>query len=237
MEKKNKIILIVTVILTICVIGLVIYSVINNKNKEESDAVKFRNEYMELNDKVSPYGSAYINVSVSENNTVEYLTEKEAVKLLEKGTGLIYFGFSGCPWCRNLVPILTDLAEELEEPVYYLDILNIRSKFELKDGKLNKISDGSENYYKILKALDKELEDYYLTDEAGNQYDTGEKRLYAPTIVAVQDGKIKGIHVGTIETQENPAEELTSKQRSEIETIITKLIKSKNEGICTKGSC
>ena len=54
---------------------------------------------------------------------LEYLTEKEAVKLLEKGTGIIYFGFSGCPWCRNLVPILTDLAEELEEPVYYLDIL------------------------------------------------------------------------------------------------------------------
>lgn len=237
MEKKNKIILLVTILLTLCVIGLVVYTVINNKNKEASDAVRFRNEYMELNDKVSASGIANVNVAISESNTVKYLTEKEVVELLEDGTGIIYFGFSECPWCRNLVPILTDLAEEKNETIYYLNILDIRSTFEIKDGKINKIKDGSKYYYEILELLEDELEDFYLTDEAGNKYDTEEKRLYAPTLVSVQDGEIKGLHVGTVDSQESPYEALTAKQVEELEKIITKLITSKNEEVCTKEGC
>lgn len=236
MEKRNKIILFVTIIITLIVVGLCIYSIIN-KNNKESDAIKFRNEYMELNDKTSSYGIANVNVSIIEDNTVKYLTEEEAVELLEEGTGIIYFGFSECPWCRNLVPILTDLAGEKEETIYYLNILDIRSTFKVEDGKLSKTRDGSKAYYKILDLLDEQLEDFYLTDEEGEKYDTEEKRLYAPTLVAVKDGKVKKIHVGTVDSQKSPYDELTDKQIKEMKKIITNLINSKNEEICTKDGC
>lgn len=44
-------------------------------------------------------------------------------------------------------------------------------------------------------------------------YDTGVKRLYAPTVVGVKDGKVVGIHVATVESQTNPYEVLTDKQK------------------------
>ena len=236
MEKRNKIILFATIIITILVVGICIVSIIKN-NKKESDANKFRNEYMELNGQKSYGDNLHITVNISEDNTVKYLSEDEAVKMLEKGTGVIYFGFTGCPWCRNLVPILTELAEELDETIYYLNILEMRSTFKVEDEKLVQTRAGSDAYYKILKLLDKQLEDFYVTDEAGNEYDTKEKRLYAPTLVAVKNGEVRNIHVGTVESQKSPYDELTTKQRKEIITIIKKLINSKNQEICTKEGC
>lgn len=239
MEKKNKIILIAIIILTLSVIGICVYSVIKNKNIEETDAVKFRNEYMELNDKINDVnGKAYVNVNLSDTNTVKYVTEEEAVEILENGTGVIYFGFSTCPWCRNLVSTLTKVAEEEKETIYYLDVLNIRSTFALEEGKLNKTRDGSESYYKILELLDEELDAFYLVDEAGNKYDTSEKRLYAPTLVAVSKGNITSTHVGTVESHESGYDTLTEDQTKELEKIIKNLINSKEENeVCTADKC
>lgn len=239
MEKKNKIILIVLIILTIFVIGVCVYSVINNKTEKESDAIKFRNEYTELNGKINEFsGKEYINVNLSDTNTIKYASEKKVVELLESGTGVIYFGFSTCPWCRNLVTSLAKVAEEKKETIYYLDVLNIRSTFEVKEGKLNKTKDGSKAYYQILELLDEELEQFYLVDEAGNKYDTNEKRLYAPTLVAFNNGKITDVHVGTVDSHESGNDELTEKQRKELEGIIEGLINSKDKSeVCTKGKC
>lgn len=238
MEKKNKIILIVIILLTIVVVGACIYSVLNNKNNIENDAIKFRNEYMELNDKVNEInGKAYVNVSLNDTNTIKYANEEKILEILDGGTGVIYFGFSTCPWCRSLVTTLAKVAEEKNEVIYYLDILDIRSSFELKEGKINKLREGSKEYYKILELLDEQLENFYLEDEAGNKYDTNEKRLYAPTLVAVNKGEITGFHVGTVETQESGYDKLTSNQVEELESIIAKLINSKNIDTCTKEKC
>jgi len=244
MEKKNKIILISIVILTILVIGGCIYAVLNNKNEnngdnEITDAIKFRDEYTELNGKVNEYiKKEYVTVTLSENNTFKYVTEDEAVNLLKEGTGVIYFGFSTCPWCRSLVSTLARVAEDNNETIYYLDVLDIRSKFEIKDNKLNKTKEGSIGYYEILTLLDKELEDYYLEDKDGKKYDTDEKRLYAPTLVAFKEGKITDIHVGTVDSQESGFDKLTDKQIKELEKIIKRVINSKVENdVCTSDKC
>jgi len=238
MENKNKIILILLIILTLSVVGVCIYAVIN-KEEAITDAIKFRNEYSELNDEVNEgNGKNYVNVTISENNTVKYVTEEKVTELLESGTGIIYFGFSTCPWCRSLVSTLTRVAEEKNETIYYLDILNIRSSYELKNRKLNKLKEGTRAYYKILELLDEHLEDFYLTDEAGNKYDTGEKRLYAPTLVAFKDGEITKVHVGTVESQASGYDELTNTQLEELENIVKDLINSKNEKeVCTNEKC
>lgn len=238
MENKNKIILALLMILTISVVGVCIFRVLL-KNEKMTDAIKFRNEYIELNDKINENnGKNYVNVKISEDNTVKYVTEEKAVELLESGTGVIYFGFSTCPWCRSLISTLTSVAESKNETIYYLDVLNIRSTYEVKDGKLNKLKEGTKGYYKILNLLDKELEEFYLTDEDGNKYDTLEKRLYAPTLVAVKNGKVTKLHVGTVESQENGYDKLTDNQLEELESIIKDLINSKNDNIaCTNEKC
>ena len=238
MEKRNKIFVVLLVIATVLIVGFCIYSVINKEDVEMTDAIKFKNEYSELNGKVNEAnGKNYVNVSIKDDNTVKYVSEEEAVKLLETGSGIIYFGFSKCPWCRSLVTTLTETAKELNETIYYLDVLNIRSAFSLTDGKLEKIKNGSDSYYDILKLLDNQLEPYYLTDEAGNQFDTLEKRLYAPTLVAVKDGVVTGIHVGTVDSQVSGYDELNSDQVSEIKKKIKTLIDSKNFEVCTDEKC
>ena len=239
MEKRNKIILVLIILFTVLVLGGCVYSVINKEPVKESDAVKFRNEYMKLNDVVNEYiGKNNVYVDLNETNTVKYVTEKKAVELLEEGTGVIYFGFSTCPWCRSLITTLARVAEEKNEPIYYLDILDIRSTYEVKEGTLNKTRDGSKGYYELLKLLDKELDDFILTDEAGNKFETNEKRLYAPTLVAFKDGKITGFHVGTVDSQESGFDELNAEQKKELENIVEKLIESKDkEEVCTKDKC
>jgi len=239
MEKKNKIVLISIIIITVLVLGGCVYSVITNKNEVNSDAVKFMNEYTELNGKINEYnGATYVNVELPESNTFKYATEEKAIELLKEKSGVIYFGFSTCPWCRSLVSTLGRVAKEENETIYYLDILNIRSSFEVKDGKLNKLKEGSKGYYELLELLDEELESFVLEDEEANKFDTGEKRLYAPTLVAFNQGKITSVHVGTVESQISGYDELTDDQIKELEDIILALINSKNEKkVCTKDKC
>lgn len=239
MEKKNKIILISIILVTLCVIGICVYGIIDNNDIKETDAVKFQSEYMELNDKVNEMnGKAYVNVTLSDENTVKYVSEAKAAQILEEGTGVIYFGFSTCPWCRSLVTTLAKVAEAKNETIYYLDVLNIRSTFEVEEGKLNKTREGSKGYYKLLELLDEKLEEFYLVDEAGNKYDTNEKRLYAPTLVAVEKGEITGFHVGTVDSQESGYDKLTDDQIVELEKIVKDLIDSKNKTeVCTKDNC
>lgn len=237
MDKKNKITLIVLVTLTLLVVAFCTYSVLTKK-EVETDAIKFFDEYSEHNGKINENnGKNYVNVSISNTNTVKYVTEEKAAELLEKGTGIIYFGFSTCPWCRSLVSTLTSIAEEKNKTIYYLDILDIRSSFELSEGKINKIKDGTKGYYKILDLLDKHLENFNLEDEAGNKFNTGEKRLYAPTLVAFKDGKITDVHVGTVDSQKSGYDNLTATQITELEKRINKLLNSNELEVCTNEKC
>ena len=229
MEKRNKIILVAIIALTILVLIVCIYSIFNNNHVNESDANKFRTEYMELNDKINESsGEAYPIVNISVDNTVKYLSPKKAVEMLQKGSGIIYFGYNSCPWCRSLVSILTDAAIDKRETIYYVDISEIRSSFTIENGKLDKNANGSKEYYNILKELDSYLDDYYLEDDSGNKYDTEEKRLYAPTLVAVKKGKVKGIHVGTVTSQKSGYDKLSNEEEEELKKAVEKLIDKKN---------
>lgn len=224
MEKRNKLILISLIIITVIILGLCCYFIINN-NRSLSDAEKFRDEYMELNDKDNGSGQIYPTVSLNEDNKIKYITEDGTIKLLKEGTGIIYFGYSTCPWCRSLIMPLLEVAEEENVNIYYLDIKDIRSSFSVQNGKLIMEKKGSRGYYEILNLLNDYLDEYYV-DYDDELLDTLEKRLYAPTVVAINNGKVTGMHVGTIDTQESGYDRLTNEQVSELKEKLTTLIKS-----------
>ena len=80
MEKNNKIILTLIIIVSVLVLGGCVYSIMKN-DISETDAVKFRNEYMELNDQINEVnGKSYVNVTLSDTNTFKYITEKNYLK-------------------------------------------------------------------------------------------------------------------------------------------------------------
>lgn len=191
-----------------------------------TDALLFKNEYESLNNVVREKdGKTIRELSISQNNPVDILTEEETVRLLKEGTGLVYFGFADCPWCRSLLPVLLKTLDNMSvSRLYYLNIGSIRDTLVLDDkNKVEVKEEGTQGYYQILDALDSVLEPFYLTTADGKKVDTKKKRLFAPTIVGVKNGEIVGIHVGTLESQESGYDELSTEQEEELSKSLQEL--------------
>ena len=77
-----------------------------------TDAQKFKKEYEALNGQSNYAGVLHKTIEISENNPMIYATDEEVITMLESGTGIIYFGFPDCPWCRAALPVLLEAAEE-----------------------------------------------------------------------------------------------------------------------------
>jgi len=202
----------------------------------KTDALKIKEEYASLNGTINESNKKnYKDVNLSDDNPFVYKTEEEIVEILEKGTGIIYFGFKRCPWCRSMIDILESAAKEKNiGEIYYLDIETIRDVFSLDENdKLVKEKEGSSNYYKILNLLDSHLTEYFLTGKDNKKIDTKEKRLYAPTVVAVSNGEVKMIHEATVSTQKDPYVELTSEEKQDLKSIYLKLIDTLT--VCNEG--
>lgn len=230
MDKDKK--MLVSILLLLFVFMIFIGFIAFRDKKEESvvnsDAITFKNEYESLNNVVRDKdGRTIKEISISTNNPVDIVTEEEAIALLESGTGILYFGFPDCPWCRSMLPILLSTLDNMNiDRLSYLNVKSIRDTLAL--GEKNKVEvkeEGTKGYYKILELMDDVLEPYYLTNEDGKKIDTKEKRLMAPTVVAIKDGKILDIHVGTVENQTSGYDDLNKEQQEELSNCFMELVR------------
>ena len=208
-------------------------------NNVTADEKRFKEDYEKLNNTSRKSGLKLRSMDVMKDNNIHYISIDEAAKKLDTGSGIIYFGFAGCPWCRNAVPALLQAMSSTDlEEIYYVDIrpvaddestdirtiwtLNARNKA-VKDEKHNV----SDSYYKVLTALAGHLKDYELKTDNGKIINTGEKRLYAPTVVAVSNGTVVGFHEGTLDGHnivDGNLPDLTKEQEEELTKIYTDMI-------------
>lgn len=223
---NKKIIIPIVVLGIFIIIGLILYFVLT----VQSDEARFKKEYEKLNGQKNENKKTYVQVSIPKENNIQYLDFEEVMKFLKEGTGIIYFGFPECPWCRNAVPVLIDAAKENETTIYYYNALPIRDIKQLnEDGKIETTKKGTKNYYKLVDKLKDYLPAYEGLDDASI------KRLYFPTVFFVQGGKIVGMHEGTVDSQENPYKVLNKKQKVELKQIYINNI-NKIYGVCDE-SC
>jgi thiol-disulfide isomerase/thioredoxin len=211
----------------------------NNKGENATfkklEAKKFKLEHEELNG-VVPAGreTPYTTITVSEDNPFRYVDYAYVKELLQNGTGVLYLGFPKCPWCRSLVPTLTDvLIENNIEEAYYFNALSIRDIKSLdEEGNIVVEKEGTDEYYELLDMLSEHLGPYQgLNDESI-------KRLYFPTVVFVKDGQIVGVNEGTVESQTNPQVLLDEEQTTELKNILTlNLEKTYPQKCKTEGTC
>lgn len=221
--KQQKILMILTPI--VCA-ALAIISYLGVKNSEFSDALKFKKEYESLNGKVSYGENKYKDLNISKNNPIKYSNSDEIIDVINNGTGIIYLGFPECPWCRTAVPVLLDVAKDNKiDKIYYLNIKDERDSYVIEDGKLTlalnddgKEIKGTKGYFRLLDALKDNLSDYIISYE-DKTYEVGEKRIYAPSVIFVKDGKVLGIQVSTVEGQTDPFKNLTEEQYEELYSI------------------
>jgi len=192
----------------------------NNEEKTlKTDAEKFEAEYEKLNGTKTQYGDQnYQNLKISSDNPFVYKKPSDIINLLEeKETFVVYFGFATCPWCRSVVPTLIDVASDLGiYEVYYVDVKDIRNILELdENGEVITTKEGTEDYHILLEELEPVLEAYTLIDSAGNERNTGQKRIYAPTIVSVVNGEVKEATDGVSTKQTDGFMDLTNEMLEE----------------------
>lgn len=230
MDKDKKMLVSILLLLFVFMIfiGLIAFRDKKEESVVNSDAINFKNEYESLNNVVRDKdGRTIKEISISTNNPVDIVTEEEAIALLESGTGILYFGFPDCPWCRSMLPVLLSTLDNMNiDRLSYLNVKSIRDTLAL--GEKNKVEvkeEGTKGYYRLLELMDSVLDPYYLTNEDGKKIDTKEKRLYAPTVVAVKEGKIVDIHVGTVESQASGYDELTKEQQEELQNRFMELVR------------
>lgn len=222
MKKKYVITMLIVILL-----ALVALLAIGMFHDSSNDAKKFKNEYESLNHQKNTNGKEYMSVNIKDNNKIYYATYQEIMDLLDHETGVIYFGFPECPWCRNMVSVLLDAAAETSiEKVYYFNALSMRDTKSLKDGVIVTEKEGTEEYYQLLDALSSILGPY-----EGLNDDTI-LRLYFPTVVFVKNGTIVGSHEGTLDLQEDPYVALTTEQKEELKKIYTDFIHELLGDIC-----
>lgn len=152
--------------------------------------------------------------SVDKNNVFVYRTDEQIIKILKDGTGIVYLGFPECPWCQKYVSILNEVAKENNiTKIYYFNILEDR-KLETPE-------------YKEMVSL---LKNYLDTDDEGN------KRIFVPEIVFVQNGEIIAHNNETakiMNSTETPESYWTEEKIISLKTLLTEYITQINSNVCT----
>lgn len=214
MKKVVKIFLVVVLVIVFAI------ACSENKENNKTDAIRFKEEYESINGEfLENIGSTTREISIPEENPMIYKTADEIVDAINnKETFVVYFGFKECPWCRSMISTLIQVANDLNvESVYYVDVKDIRDTLTInKKGKIEVSKEGTEAYQELLVLLNDILADYTLTDEEGNSVETGEKRIYAPNVVAIKNGEVLKLEMGISDAQTDAYQELTNDMKNEM---------------------
>ena len=190
----------------------------------KNDTQAFKTEYESLNTEKMP-------ITVPEDLNISVLDFSGTKEFLEKGTGILYFGFPTCPWCRALLPNLFDAMKKSQiSDLYYYNPREIRDQKSLgADGKIVVEKETSPEYQYLLDKLDSVLPVYE------GLKDPSIKRLYVPFVVVLKEGKIVGSHLNTLDEQEDPSVPLTDEQKAKLVELLEQAMAPLASQTCTPG--
>ncbi len=195
----------------ICILSLLSVCAAEQKT---SDPLRFKHEYELLNGQMDMQGThEYQIMEIPEDNPIVYAQLEDITALFNDGSGVLYLGFPECPWCRTLLPVLLEAAENsgYEGNIYYYNALYDRNMLSLdENGEIIVEEEGTEAYQALLKLLD----EYLLPYEGLN--DPSVKRVYFPMTVFVKDGRVLASHISTVDSQDDGFSSLTHAQRAEL---------------------
>lgn len=133
------------------------------------------------------------------------MTFDEAIAFFKEGeSGLLYFGFPDCPWCQEVLPLLSASAADHEVEVHY-----VRTRDKNKD--------------LLYTPEQKEQIIPYLQDYMSDN-DKGELTLFVPLIVEVKDGKVVDGHQGTVDGHDAHERKMTDEERQEVSSIVDSIV-------------
>ena len=228
----KKIINILTILFCVCLI-----TGCNKQQKEESnkDALKVKEEYESLNGLINENnGKEYAKIILDENNPFTYINASDIEKKVEnKDSFVLYLGFPECPWCRNAITVLSSAAKSTGvKNIYYFrlkdeDGNDLRNLLKVdENGEVVTEREGSKDYNTLLDLFNDSLDEY------DGLNDSSIKRIYAPTVIFIKDGKVIGLHTSTVSSQKDPYILLNEKQTQELKNIYENYIHEMLDDLC-----
>ena len=238
---SNKTSIIISIICFSLTIGLCIFLITHNRNKELTDALKFKKQFEDVSSIENPYTKEkYINIEISEENPFIYKTGKEIVDILKNESALIFMGYPESDLTRIILPIFIDVLKDNRiNQVYYLDIFDIRDEYKYAGSIVPElVHEGTNAYKEIVLYLDSYLPRYYVEDPDGNRYDTAVKRVYTPTFMAVKNGEIIGYYSGVSTNHTEDNYKLNDEEKEMIKKELQELISKYKEAteVCSSDS-
>lgn len=206
---------------------------------KKTDGNKFLEEYKSLNNKKNEHEKKYRNVNFSKENHFTYSTIEEINKKIDnKETFLVYFGFKECPWCRLVIEQMVKASlDQGVEKIYYVNIKDIRDIKEYKENKIVTIKEGKKEYYEVRDKLSNILDDYILKTDK-EELNTNTKRIYAPNLIGIVNGKGYKLTTGIKELSKDPYKPMTKKEKKYAYNSFTCVMKcvQDNQKVCKKDS-
>lgn len=131
--------------------------------------------------------------------------EEVLAKISNKETFALFLGFDNCPWCRDVKPILQDVANNLNTQIYYIDVKgeDCEKTCNLENTDLRNNND--ENYTKWLKT-------------------TGEENITVPYLIIYKEGKKDAVY--TSPNYDAHLKNISEKNTKKVQDKYTELLKS-----------
>lgn len=222
-------------LLTILLCGIIALSITGCGKSDDAtstDAVKFKEDYESLNGTTNASGNKHRTLSIPENNPFVYATTEEILnKIKNEETFYVYFGSRYCAWCRSVIEKAIEVANKNNiETIYYIEIWDgdhieiLRDTYKLDDdGHPELILESGKGYKELLEYFDNVLSDYVLSDKNGDKVSVGEKRIFAPNFIYVENGSAIRLVDGISKTQTDSRMNLTDEMLEDEEKQFNEL--------------
>lgn len=163
----------------------------SNKSKDDENNVRGcdGDDICDISDQADMSG--YETMKDADHRFVSIQMNDFLIKMENKESGIFYFGYESCPWCKEAVPIMNEVAKEQSLNIYYID-KKAETSDEATVGKVEEVLSD------ILTEMD------------------GKPHLYVPEVVVVKDGNVMDHHLGTIGDYDAHERTMTSQEAAQL---------------------
>ena len=195
-------------IITLLFLSISFFSCTKKEDKTidiEQRKTDFINEYMYYEDSTNIpekwstwFDYSYFKSQIDKRVFIKLTFDEVKAKIENKESFVIYYGFDPklyqCPYCAISIPLVVDVAKELDIDIYYLDIRQMRV-------------DEDDNYKYLYNLLIRDLANF-------------PDVIRASTYVNYYEGIANGFYEGSLKDSEgNNIKELTDSQKEELRNI------------------
>lgn len=155
------------------------------KEEQVIDGLNFKVEY-------ENYNSTNYQLNIEKDNNFKYL-DMNNINNVFSSNNVIFIGEPQDNKTRYLVDSLNNIEKDYNIDIYYYNYKDNNPKYEIKDEKLVKTSDGTKLYNEMLEKLNNYITTLNVEKEE-QVYKTEEKVFSTPAVIFILDKKIYGYY-------------------------------------------